>query len=172
MRTWAFRIGFFLVVSGIGALVWGITLKIRPRAAVQPIAFNHKIHVTDEGMECSDCHRHAMDGAHATLPGVKGCLLCHGEAIGTHPDEPKIRAYAEQNAEVPWVQVNRLPGHVYFSHAAHVTYGEMDCAVCHGNMRDRSEPVTVSQIGHLDMKTCMTCHQQKGASVDCLRCHK
>jgi len=137
----------------------------------QPLAFNHKLHI-EQDMACTDCHAQVERGPHATFPRVKTCLLCHEEPQGEHPHEPRIRAYAEQGLEIPWIQVNRLPGHVYFSHEAHVRYAGMSCADCHGDMERREEPVTEVQIGHLDMDRCVSCHEQNNASSDCLRCHK
>jgi c(7)-type cytochrome triheme protein len=99
-------------------------------------------------------------------------MLCHTDAQGRHPDEPKIREYAGRSEAIPWVQVNRVVGHVYFSHAAHVVYAKMECAECHGEMKDKTEPVTTPQVAHLDMTRCMACHEERGASNDCLRCHK
>jgi hypothetical protein len=123
-------------------------------------------------LTCNDCHKQAAVGAHATFPTVKACLLCHKEAKGTNPEEPKIRKYADEGHEIPWEQVNRLPGHVYFSHVAHVKYAKMECITCHGEMKDRNEPVSVPQIDHLTMNACMACHKEKGVSTDCLLCHK
>lgn len=152
-------------VAGL-AFTWGAAPAVE-----QPLAFNHKRHMAED-MACKDCHQKVEDGPHATFPSVKACMLCHKEAKGQHPDEPKVRAHAEAGKEIPWVQVNRLVGHVYFSHEAHVRYAQMDCKECHGDMKERSEPVSVSQIGHLDMGTCMACHEERGVSLDCLRCHK
>ena len=179
MRMWLIMLGVFLA-AGIGILARREGPWKHPEASlpwkhaqpvVQPIAFNHKRHLA-EGLSCKDCHKRAETGPHATIPPVKACMLCHSEAKGTDPEEAKVRAFAEAGHDIPWIQVNRLPGHVYFSHAAHVGYAKMDCAECHGDMKDRTEPVTVSQIGHLTMDRCMTCHQSKGVSLDCLRCHK
>jgi hypothetical protein len=39
-------------------------------------------------------------------------------------------------------------------------------------MASASQPVTVSQDEHLTMQRCMACHADKGASNDCLACHK
>ena len=43
-----------------------------PPAAVQPIAFNHKIHAGDEQVPCIDCHVGAESSAHASLPALSG----------------------------------------------------------------------------------------------------
>jgi menaquinone reductase, multiheme cytochrome c subunit len=156
-----------ILATAMAATVWAQ----RSVPVVQPLFFSHQRHIA-EGMNCVDCHRQADKGTHATLPPVKACLLCHAEAKGEHPDEPKIREYAERQEEIPWARVNRLPGHVYFSHVAHVGYAQMECATCHGEMKELQAPVTMSQIRHLDMRACMNCHEEKGASNDCLRCHK
>lgn len=164
-----------LIITAILAVLMGAVFFIvksgSPLAINQPIAFNHKRHL-EENMTCVDCHKGVEKQAHATLPSTKACMLCHKEPQGKHPDEPKVRVYAERGEPIPWIKVNRLPGHVYFSHAAHVTFAKMDCSECHGDMKNRTTPVTSSQIDTLNMDKCMECHKQKGVSTDCLRCHK
>ncbi len=170
MRSHFLACGAALVVLGGAGSVATLALS-RPAPVTQPIAFDHKRHVQEE-LVCADCHAGVEKGKHATFPSIRQCLLCHSEPQGTHPDEPKIRAYAEKKQEIPWIQVNRLPGHVHFSHVAHVGFAKMDCRECHGDMKEATEPVASSQIGHLDMDACVDCHKEKGVSADCLRCHK
>lgn len=170
MKLWIWALLVLLAMATAGA-AWAFLLQSRPEPVVQPLAFNHKRHI-EEDIACKDCHKRVEDSPHATFPKIRQCLLCHEEAKGTHPDEPKIREYAKEGREIPWIRVNRLPGHVYFSHEAHVRYAKLDCRECHGDMKQRTEPVTVSQIRHLDMDTCMRCHTENNVSNDCLRCHK
>ena len=138
----------------------------------QPIAFDHQAHIKAEDMNCLDCHKNADKGSHATLPKLKDCADCHSEPQGKNPEELKVRKYLEEGKEIPWVTVNRLPGHVYFSHKAHVGYAEMKCWECHRDMRKVSRPVTKPDIEQLTMKKCMECHKEKGVGLDCLKCHK
>lgn len=160
-----------VVVLAAGAAAgWALFNSRKGRVAEQPIAFNHKRHI-DEGLTCTDCHKSVEKGPRATIPTIKTCLKCHEDPQGTNPEEAKIREFAKRGEDIPWVQMNRLPGHVYFSHRVHVAYAKMDCAECHGKMADRTEPVTAPNID-LDMDKCMACHVSKGVSVDCLRCHK
>ncbi|MBI2191664.1 MAG: cytochrome c3 family protein [Planctomycetes bacterium] len=170
MKKWLVKLGLLALAGALGA-AWGSFSFFRPKPVTQPIAFNHKKHLAED-ISCKDCHQHVEEGVHATLPAVKACLLCHEEAKGSHPDEPKVRDYAKENREIPWIQVNRMVGHVYFSHSAHVKYAEMDCKECHGDMKEKEEAVTVSQVEHLTMGRCMACHEEKGVSNDCLGCHK
>lgn len=137
----------------------------------QPVAFDHARHA-EEDLGCLDCHATAETSPRASFPKLATCLLCHAEPQGEHPDEPKLREYAERDVEIPWVQANRSAGHVYFSHAMHVNLGKMECAECHGDMAAQHEPVTRSQVDGLTMSRCMECHEQRGASNDCIACHK
>jgi hypothetical protein len=143
----------------------------KPTSIMQPIAFDHARHAQEE-LGCIDCHKTAETSPHASLPRIATCLLCHAEAKGEHPDEPKIRAYAERGEQIPWVQMNRMPGHVYFTHAMHVKLGKMECSACHGDMATATLPVTSSQVDHLTMSACMSCHTERAVSNDCLACHK
>ncbi len=153
------------------AVVLGLAFKSREPVVRQPIAFDHALH-KDQNLSCSDCHARAETTPYAGLPAIKQCLLCHKEPQGQHPDEARIREYADKGEEIPWIQVNRLAGHVYFSHAVHVKLGGMQCADCHGDMSAQKEPVVASQIDHLTMSRCMQCHAERRASNDCLACHK
>jgi len=151
----------------------GITkLLSRPEAVKQPVDFDHEAHIKAEDMECKDCHRFADKTPYATLPKLKDCEDCHSEAQGKNPEEPKVREYLDSNKEIPWVMVNRLPGHVYFSHRAHVGFAEMKCWDCHRDMRKVSKPVTESDIGHLSMSKCIACHKEKKVEDACTTCHK
>ena len=137
----------------------------------QPVAFDHALHA-EEGLGCADCHAGAENGPHAQLPSIGTCLLCHEELQGEDPEEAKVLAYAEDPGWIPWREVNRYAGHVYFSHEAHVTFAEMDCSDCHGDVEAMTEPFTESQLGPLTMKWCMDCHTEQQVTNDCLACHK
>lgn len=173
-----------LVVAGIGALALfagGAAFAysrykayVTPLPVTQPIQFKHKTHLDEKlGLTCDSCHKGVNEGPHAGIPSVATCIkLCHTDPQGTNPEEPKVREYAARGEAIPWQQANRMAGHVYFSHVGHVKFAKMECKECHGEMKDRTEPVTMSTTHHLTMTACMACHQEKGASNDCLLCHK
>ena len=97
---------------------------------------------------------------------------CHKRAKGEHPDEPKLREYAKRGEEIPFAQVNRYPGHVYFSHRVHVKLAGMECEECHGDVANLAEPVSQPIASSASMADCMDCHRERGASNECLACHK
>lgn len=160
-----------------GGSVFGtarVRAALKPPRVTQPLAFSHKHHMDEKlGLACESCHKGVESGPHAGIPAVATCVkLCHTEPQGAHPDEAKLREAAGRGEAVPWRQANRQPGHVYFSHVAHVKWGNLDCRDCHGDMRESVEPVTENQTHELDMDACMKCHREKGVSNDCLTCHK
>lgn len=134
---------------------------------VQPVAFNHKVHV--EGLECLDCHTGAAQGPDAGIPSVSFCMSCHQAIAVDNPEIKKLTAYADKGQEPPWEPVFWFyPGaHVRFRHAPHVRNG-VDCKECHGDMSQRTVAVRTKD---LSMKFCLDCHKAKGVSVDCIVCH-
>ena len=167
-RLVAFVVLLALLV-GVGAS--GDWLLGRREPIEQPIAFNHARHA-EEGLGCLDCHAAAAEGEYATLPLLSTCQLCHAEALGESPEEAKLLEFVERGEEIPWRLVNRVEGHVYFHHAAHVTLGKMECSECHGDMTQASVPPPASQIADLSMRRCMECHSERYVTNDCIACHK
>ena len=145
-------------------------LSIRPKP-IQPIEFPHKIHTFNEiGILCTECHSGAKTGARAGIPSINFCMTCH-EDIGNAGDAriQSLRAYAKRGEDMPWQRVYGFldESHVRFNHAPHIR-ANVDCTTCHGDLTQ----MTVAQrvVDHT-MEFCINCHQQKGASNDCLTCH-
>jgi hypothetical protein len=131
---------------------------------------SHKRHL-DKQMKCRACHQGVEGEARASFPTLADCMDCHKTQQGQEPAEPEVRAFAARGQELSWVRLNHLPGHVYFSHAAHVTLDRMKCEACHRDMTAVNEAVPEADV-HLDMSDCVACHRDEHASVDCLACHK
>jgi len=154
----------------LAAVLVGVACTRAPAPATQPMALSHKRHM-EANMKCVTCHPGAEDEALAQFPTVADCLDCHFKARGDHPDEPRVRQYAERKQEIPWIRVNRLPGHVYFSHALHVTAAKMRCEECHRGILEATKPLALPDV-HLKMDDCMRCHAERRASNQCKACHK
>ena len=58
---------------------------------------------------------------------------------------------------IPWNRIHNLPDHVYFSHAQHVTIGEVECQSCHGPVEKMD---LVYQYSPLSMGWCINCHRE------------
>jgi hypothetical protein len=165
-RSWTWLLVAVVVLSGVG-----IALALHGRPIEQPIAFNHRLHVEDLGSDCTDCHLYAMNGVRATIPNIELCADCHAEAQSESAEEAKVVSYVESGEPIPWRKIYWVPDHVYFSHRRHVALGGIECETCHGPMAEAEEPMKRPFV-KVTMNGCMDCHDQAGASNDCLLCHK
>lgn len=158
-----------LVAVVLGAAA--VTVAYVERSTIeQPIAFNHHLHVEEQGMDCTDCHLYADSGVRATIPNIEVCS-CHGEAMTKSPEEARLVQYIASGERIPWQKVYRVPAHVYFSHRRHTAIAGIDCETCHGVMREQVQPVTHPAV-RITMERCMDCHEQRRVSNDCLLCHR
>lgn len=140
----------------------------------QPLPFSHAVHVGAQQIDCVDCHAGARDGVEAGLPAIGKCLRCHVRPQGDPPSEreTRVRARAAEAGAFRWVQITRNPGHVYFSHRAHIHLAHMSCADCHGEVATWDGPPTAPAPELVNMSACMRCHRERGASNECLTCHR
>jgi hypothetical protein len=84
---------------------------------------------------CESCHYFREDGSFSGIPQNAACVECHQDIQGETEDERiYFEEYVAKDREVPWLVYSRQPDCVFFSHAAHVKMGEMDCVTCHGHI--------------------------------------
>ncbi|HEX6534813.1 MAG TPA: cytochrome c3 family protein [Gemmatimonadaceae bacterium] len=125
------------------------------RRIAQPVAFDHRIHVTGLRIDCRYCHAGADRTASAGLPATRQCVPCHTRLwLSSAPMAP-VRKSLASGKPIPWARVTQLPDFVYFDHAMHVTRG-VGCETCHGRV-DRM--ATVEQVVPLTMTWCVDCHR-------------
>lgn len=160
-----------LVAALMALAVAGVTVATARRPAAQPIAFNHRLHVEQVELACTDCHLHATSGARATIPNVTVCGDCHAEALTDSPEEARVVAHVKAGTPIPWRKVYWVPDHVFFSHRRHTAIAGIECATCHGGVAQREVPLT-RRLVPVTMDRCMECHARTGASNDCILCHR
>lgn len=131
-----FIILFFFIGLAASLIVgWVIFPKLLYSQKKQPIDFNHVLHVESVENGCESCHFFREDGTFAGIPKLEQCIECHEEVQGESPDEIKfVEEYVAKGREVPWLIYSKQPDCVFFSHAAHVKMGKMECTVCHGHI--------------------------------------
>ena len=158
-------------LSGIG-----VAQNYQPE---QPIAFSHKIHSGDNGIDCNYCHHTARDSKHAGIPSLNVCMNCHtyiNEGTITGKEEinkiyaaigfdPSTRTYIPNYEEQPveWVRVHNLPDLAYFNHSQHVNVAGVECQTCHGEIEEMDE---VYQYSKLTMGWCINCHRETEVDID------
>jgi hypothetical protein len=133
-------------------------------APVQPIKFSHQIHSVGNKIECNYCHSGVLKGRNAGIPPVSLCMNCHKHVKeGTRTGFFEIRKITEaftDSIPVRWIRIHNLPDHVYFNHMQHVKIGKLDCAECHGDVKNVH---IVEQVETLSMGWCIKCHDTRAA---------
>ena len=196
--NWRFLIPIIAFAVGFGSHFlpgWVLFPQLLYAEKQQPIDFNHQLHVNEMG-ECEGCHYFREDGSFSGIPKLATCLECHEEPLGTHPEELKFYSeYVEPGKEVPWLVYARQPQCVFFSHAAHVVMGEMECETCHGPVGEsiHTRPYQYNRLtlysrdvwgwniaglkkhtwDRMKMDDCAECHEEMtGFKGSCFQCHK
>jgi hypothetical protein len=122
---------------------------------VQPIAFDHRVHVTGLRIDCRYCHAGADRAAWAGLPSTRQCVACHTRLWRSSAPMAPVRRSLATGKPIPWRRVTQLPAFVYFDHAIHVRKG-VGCESCHGRVDRMAE---VRQVAPLTMSWCLDCHR-------------
>lgn len=149
-----------LLVLG-GAATAGFWYYFTPKYArvgyqpIQPVPFQHDVHVGQLGMDCRYCHSFVEVAAHSNVPTTQVCMNCH---LQVQKDNPKLQAVRESwhtGEPIRWIQIHKTPDYVYFNHSVHVNRG-VSCVSCHGKVNEM--PVVYHAKPH-SMAWCLDCHR-------------
>ena len=127
----------------------------------QPIAYSHKLHAGELGIDCRYCHSNVERSQEAMIPSTSTCMGCH--AI-VKPDSEALSPLHDawkSGEPVPWVRVHKLPDHVFFDHSVHLAKG-VGCVTCHGRI---DQEVEVRLEAPLAMGWCLECHRDPGPNL-------
>jgi glucose dehydrogenase len=132
----------------------------------QPIPFGHQRHA-QAGLECAACHQPVGAGEKLQIPGVAECMSCHRSIATDSPAIQKLAQLEKDHQPLTWARVYQLPGFVFFGHQKHLD-AKVECAVCHGPVKDRH---ALWQERDISMLACVDCHKLRQASLSCDQCH-
>ncbi|MCU0724483.1 MAG: cytochrome c family protein [Planctomycetes bacterium] len=121
----------------------------------QPVAYSHRLHAGELGIDCRYCHDGVESSSHAAVPPTATCMNCHATVRTTSEKLAPVFSSHRTGLPIRWVRVHDLPDYAYFSHEAHVRRG-VGCVSCHGRV-DRME--VVYQHEPLSMGWCLDCHR-------------
>ena len=194
---------FFILGLAASLIVgWVVFPQLLYSQKNQPVDFNHALHneLVEDG--CESCHFFREDGSYSGVAKLAQCIECHEEVNGEDPEEARfVNEFVANDREVPWLIYSRQPQNVFFSHAAHVKMGEIDCVVCHGHIGE-SESLRVYEENRISgysrdiwgkniagikrnswdrmkMDDCAECHRNEGVNQNsvqtlrggCFVCH-
>ena len=152
-------LGLFVLAAWIYVRSPWVTFVGVPRE--QPIAFSHKHHVLDDGIDCRYCHTSVETSSFAGLPDTKTCMNCHSQIFANASFMQPIRTSWTTGQSIQWTRVNSLPDYVYFDHSIHINKG-IGCSSCHGAV-DQEPLMTKAQT--LQMGFCIDCHMHPEQNV-------
>lgn len=121
----------------------------------QPIKFDHRHHVRDDGIDCLYCHGNAKKSAYAGVPATSVCMNCHSQIWTSSPELSKVRKSWFSGEPIRWRRVNVVPDFVFFDHSIHLAKG-VGCVTCHGRV-DLMGQVYAAEP--LTMRWCLDCHR-------------
>lgn len=145
-------------IVGIGALMLYVRTPLvtgQAHPVEQPVEFDHRHHVGDEGIDCRYCHTTVESGPSAGIPSTSLCMSCHNQIWNKSPLTQVVRSHYFSDRPIPWNRVHNLPDFVYFNHAIHVNKG-VGCSTCHGRV---DQMAAVEQVAPLTMSWCLECHR-------------
>ncbi|HVZ32830.1 MAG TPA: cytochrome c3 family protein [Polyangiaceae bacterium] len=128
---------------------------------VQPVQFDHRHHVRDDGIDCLYCHSGAENSPFAGVPATELCMGCHAQIWNDSPLLEPVRQSFYTGKPIRWLRVHKLPDFVYFNHSVHVHAG-LQCKRCHGDVEDM--PVVFKKYA-LTMDFCLDCHRHPERAV-------
>ncbi|WP_244420459.1 cytochrome c3 family protein [Isosphaera pallida] len=124
-------------------------------APTQPVAFSHKIHAGQLGMDCRYCHTHVEESPHSNVPTSQVCQSCHTQIKANSPLLAEVRQSWATGEAIEWERIHKVPEYVYFNHSIHVKRG-VSCVSCHGKI---NEMTVVYHDQPLSMGWCLECHR-------------
>jgi hypothetical protein len=158
----AVRIALVAIASTVIGIPTALCIYVRTPYAtnagyevVQPVMFDHRHHVDDDGIDCRYCHATVDRSPHAGIPATETCMGCHNQIWNQSPILEPVRQAWFTRQPIPWRRVHQLPDFVYFDHSIHVTRG-IGCASCHGRVDAMAQ---VHQVEPLTMGWCLGCHR-------------
>ena len=122
----------------------------------QPVQFDHRHHVRDDGIDCRYCHDLVEENASAGIPSTSLCMNCHSQIWNESPLLAPVRRSYFTDEPLRWRRVHQLPEFTFFHHGIHVQKG-VGCVSCHGRVDQMAQ---VFQVSPLRMNWCLECHRR------------
>ncbi|MDH3591513.1 MAG: cytochrome c3 family protein [Planctomycetota bacterium] len=203
IRTVALSVGLVLVLASLGTRLSAMRLPGNHQgySPDQPIAYSHRLHAGELGIDCRYCHFAAAQSRHAGIPPAGTCMNCHKSVSASRAavlQEAEL-AKAEGRDVVPVVSPElrklyralglddlRQPDPKAKPHPIewiqvhklpdfvrfdHRSHVTADVA-CQSCHGPVETMERMRQHATLSMGWCVDCHRENKATLDCGACHQ
>jgi hypothetical protein len=162
-RATIFGAVFAIALAGwlLGAIVRSPYATSAGVIKEQPVAFSHKHHVADIGIDCRYCHTSVEESPFAGIPPTETCMNCHSQIWANAPMLAPVRESFRDGKPLIWNRVNDVPDYAYFDHSIHIRKG-VACATCHGRV---DQMPLMWREATLHMEWCLECHFDPGRFI-------
>ena len=75
----------------------------------QPVEFDHRHHVQDDGIDCRYCHQTVEKSASAGYPSTRTCMNCHSQVWPESPLLAPVRASWFTGQAIQWQRAHGTP---------------------------------------------------------------
>lgn len=157
-----FAIGVGALATAPVAAIAGLMIYVRTPyftstgfPVTQPVQFDHRHHVADDGIDCRYCHSSVEKSPNAGIPATSVCMNCHSQIWNQSPLLEPVRASFFTDQPLAFIRVHRVPDFVFFNHSIHVNKG-VGCVTCHGRV---DQMALATQQQPLSMEWCLDCHR-------------
>ena len=203
IRTVALACGLVLVLVSLGTRLNAMRLPGNHKgySPSQPIAYSHRLHAGELGIDCLYCHTGAAEGRHAGIPAAGICMNCHQTVTAPRADvmAEADAAEAEQRSSKPVIspELSKLyralgldderkrdpsikPKPIEWVRVHQVpdfvTFDHRSHVTAAVTCQTCHGPVEsmerMRQESTLLMGWCVNCHRQNQATLDCGACHQ
>ena len=203
IRTITLACGLVLVLISLGSRL--TTLRVpgnhQGYSPDQPIAYSHRLHAGELGIDCTYCHTGAEKGRHAGIPAAGICMNCHrivtaprvdvlAEAEQAKTDERKVRPVIspeirklytalgldderkpDPNRQTEPIEWVAVHKLPDFVAFDHRSHVAADVA-CQTCHGPVESMERMRQHSTLLMGWCVNCHRERQATLDCGACHQ
>ena len=164
---WAVILGLLALLYVSGCFLGDALLQ-----SERPLAFSHRLHVEEEGLECGDCHGTWEDSEDPGMPRAAQCALCHSQLDQEKPVELRVATLFEGETYQA-ARASRHADEILFSHLNHATRG-LECTACHAEVaQDEGHLAERGAELRMSMDACLACHADSTgpALAECSACH-
>ncbi|MDD5425179.1 MAG: cytochrome c3 family protein [candidate division Zixibacteria bacterium] len=157
IQTYLAVLSVFLAVAAVAFIwyyfsPWYTDVGYQP---LQPVAYSHRLHAGDLGIDCRYCHNFVEYSPHANIPATQTCMNCHNLILPESEKLLPVRESRSVNFPLQWIRVHKIPDYAYFNHSLHLKAG-VGCASCHDDV-SRMDIVILKMP--LSMSWCLDCHR-------------
>jgi len=203
IRTVALAVGLVLVLTSLGSRLSAMRVPGNNRgySPVQPIAYSHRLHAGELGIDCSYCHYAAEQSRHAGIPPAGVCMNCHKSVAAPRADvvaedelakaenrkprqivSPELQklytalGLNDKRERDPALQPTPIEWVRVHKVPDFVTFDHRSHVVSDVACQKCHGPVEtmerVRQHSTLLMGWCVNCHRERKATLDCGACHQ